>query len=305
MSEPIKVVAYIRVSIEKQVQETEGLEIQKDRIIKFCEKNNYELDKIFSDEGISGSKGIVERPALREMINYCKNPPIQYVIIDKVDRLSRDFSQQLFIEKELLISNVKVLFAAQEGLNILDEDDNDPVGKAIKNATRQLMGVFAELEKNMINARLSDGMKKKAQNGNKPSGIQPFGYEYSYDRKSTVINEARAIIVQDIFSMRSEGKTLKYIVDHLNKYRNSKKYRNAYTDKYENHTWQIETIRKMLKNDYYVGKVTHAGVKIEGNHKPIIDMDTWDKVCEVNILTSRPAKAIQKETDASYICEQS
>jgi DNA invertase Pin-like site-specific DNA recombinase len=200
------------------------------------------------------------------MLEYCKaNPSIQYLVVDKVDRLSRELFQQLFIEKELLVSKVKILYAAQETLN-----SNDIVSDAM----RKMMGVFAEMERKLINQRLSDGMKKKASNGNKPSGRQPFGYEYSYDRKTTVVNEFEAKIVRCIFYMRAAGVSLNRIADYLNKTTDH----TGYNENNKNRKWTNQSLRVILANDYYIGKVTHAGNKVNGNHSPIISVDAWARV---------------------------
>ena len=264
--EKTKVVAYIRVSTEKQVKEGEGLEIQRERIMAFCERHNYECVTIFSDEGISGAKETTDRDGIIKMLDYCKNDSsIRFMVIDKVDRLSRDLFQQLFIEKELLVCKVQILFAAQETLN-----GNDVVNDAM----RKMMGVFAEMERKLINQRLSDGMKKKASNGNKPSGRQPFGYEYSYDRKTTVVNEFEAKVVRMIFTLRAGGVSLNKIADYLN----NTTAQDGYSVNNKNRKWTNQSVRVILANDYYIGKVTHAGNKIDGNHTPIIKMNMWDKV---------------------------
>jgi site-specific DNA recombinase len=257
----IKVIAYLRVSTDKQVKEGEGLEIQRERISDFCERNNYICVAVFSDEGISGAKETTDRPGIVEMLDYCKtDSSVHFLVVDKVDRLSRDLFQQLFIEKELLLSNVKILYAAQETLN----GDN-----VVNDAMRKMMGVFAEMERKLINQRLADGMKKKADNGNKPSGRQPFGYEYSYDRKTTAINEFEAKTVRCIFNIRAGGVSLNRIASYLNMTTQG----DGYNDNNKNRVWTNQSVRVILTNDYYIGKITHAGKKIDGNHQPIISMN--------------------------------
>ena len=261
-----QVVAYLRVSTDKQVKEGEGLEIQRERIMDFCGRNNYDCVAVFSDEGISGAKETADRPGIIEIFDFCKNnPSIQFLVVDKVDRLSRELFQQLFIEKELLVCKVQILYAAQETLN-----GNDVVNDAM----RKMMGVFAEMERKLNNQRLTDGMKKKASNGDKPSGRQPFGYEYSYDRKSTVVNEFEAKTVQLIFNMRAGGISLNRIANYLNKTTGH----DGYNENNKNRIWTNQSLRVMLANDYYIGKVTHAGSKVEGNHPAIIRADIWDRV---------------------------
>jgi len=265
-------VAYLRESTDKSVEETEGLEIQLDRISQFCAKNNYTLTRTFSDEGISGAKEVSERPELVKLIDHCKDTPVTYVIVDKVDRLSRELFNQLWVEKELLKHGTKILYATNDSLNINDLDTD--MDRIIKETTRKMMGVFAELERKMIVKRLSDGMKKKASNGDKPVGRQPFGYEYTKDHK-TAINDAQAAVIRDIFSFRGNGMSLNQIAAHLNSDAYHSAHSDAYTGNNKDRVWTNQSVRLVLTNDYYIGKVTHSGEKTQGNHTPIISMDMW------------------------------
>lgn len=271
----INVVAYRRVSTEKQVIEGEGLDIQLDRIKAYCKQNNYNLildeSTDFADEGISGAKESLDRPGIMNLLAYCKEHRIRYVVIDKVDRLSRDLFQQLFIEKQLLVDGTEIIFSAQETLNSTGETD-----KAMITLMRQMMGAFAEFERTLINQRLSDGKRKKAHKGDKPAGRQPFGYSYSADRKTTVINEAEAKIVRAMYTYRARGFSLENIATYLNTVITDKQ-RNEFSPVNRSRKWSHRSVHAILTNDYYLGRITHDGKKILGNHEPIIDLATWNK----------------------------
>lgn len=270
------VVSYRRVSTDKQVREGEGLEIQLERIKGFCSRNNYDCLNHFADEGISGAKETIARTGLMELLAYCKanKSKISYVVVDKVDRLSRELSQQLFIEKELLVCGIEVLYAAQESLN---GRGGDPFVKAMRN----MMAVFAELERDMIKLRLADGRNKKASNGNKPTGRLPFGYAHSHDRKSTVVNEAEAAVVRVIFDMRIKGFSLEQIAIFLNK-NITKKQREKFNPVNQQRKWTYRGVAVILANDFYLGLLTHNGKKIQGNHEVIIDTNIWNKANAIN-----------------------
>jgi len=264
------VLSYRRVSTQKQVDEGEGLDIQLERIESFCNDNGYILKDGFSDEGVSGAKETIDRPGMMELISYCKAhcDDIDYVVIDKVDRLSRELYEQLFIEKELLVYGIRILYSDQESLN----GDNIMI-----DAMRQMMGVFAELERKMINQRLVDGMRKKASKGNKPVGRQPFGYEFAYDRKATVVNEAEASVVRMIYDLRCKNYTLGQISGYLNEMI-TEEQRRLFSLSNRRRKWSNQSVLVVLTNEYYIGTLTHDGNKITGNHKPIVDAATWRRV---------------------------
>lgn len=54
-----KAVIYCRVSSDKQVREGNGLAGQEKRCRDYAHYHNYDVEKVFRDEGISG--GIIER----------------------------------------------------------------------------------------------------------------------------------------------------------------------------------------------------------------------------------------------------
>jgi len=272
----INVLSYRRVSTEKQVLEGEGLDIQLDRIKSYCKQNGYNLilndDTDFVDEGISGAKETVDRPGIMKLLAYCKEHKIKYVVVDKVDRLSRELFQQLFIEKQLLVHGTEIIFSAQETLNSASEAD-----KAMITLMRQMMGAFAEFERTLINQRLSDGKNKKAFKGDKPTGRQPFGYAYASDRKSTVINEAEAKVVRMIYDLRSREFSLEQVASYLNTVITDEQRQN-FSEVNRKRKWTHRSVNVILSNDYYLGKITHDGEKIDGNHEPIVDVDIWTKV---------------------------
>jgi DNA invertase Pin-like site-specific DNA recombinase len=257
------------------VLEGEGLNIQLDRIKKFCKLSGYNLiyneETRFADEGISGAKETIDRPGIMNLLAYCKEHRIKYVIVDKVDRLSRELFQQLFIEKQLLVYGTEIIFSAQESLNSASEAD-----KAMITLMRQMMGAFAEFERTLINQRLTDGKTKKANNGDKPTGRQPFGYAYANDRKATVTNEAEAKIVRQIFEFRGRGFTLAQIATYLNTVITDEK-RQLFGKANQKRKWTHRSVQVILSNVYYLGIVIYNGNKIEGNHEPIISVEAWNK----------------------------
>ena len=76
-------VIYCRVSSSKQVREGHGLEGQEKRCHDYASNNNYHVIKVFREEGISG--GVIERPAMRRMLDFLdeqSGPTV--VIIDDI-----------------------------------------------------------------------------------------------------------------------------------------------------------------------------------------------------------------------------
>src|SRR3954468_3596044 len=88
MSEPI--VAYIRVSTQRQGRSGLGLEAQKAAIDRFCAAERYELTQSFVEiETAKGADALDRRPQLKAALKRAsvyKCP----IVVAKLDRLSRD-----------------------------------------------------------------------------------------------------------------------------------------------------------------------------------------------------------------------
>ena len=134
-------IGYARVSSNNQ-----DLELQKQELLKAgCEK-------IFS-ESVSGKDN--NRIELLEMIDSLRAEDV--VVVYKIDRIARSLKG--------LIEIVELLKGKEVDLVSLDSvdrvDTTSPMGKAFF----QIAGVFAELERGMINARTKAGIAKAKIDG--------------------------------------------------------------------------------------------------------------------------------------------
>jgi DNA invertase Pin-like site-specific DNA recombinase len=149
-TKPIKAAVYVRVSTRDQT--TLNQEIA---LIEYCKKNNYEIFKIYKDEGISGAK--TSRPYLDVMLDDMRNGLFGAVIVWKLDRLGRSTSHLLQVLEELKNKNVRLVAAAQ---NI---DTDSPQGKFFF----IIIGAVAELERDMITERVHLGLDRARKQGKK------------------------------------------------------------------------------------------------------------------------------------------
>ena len=88
MSKPI--VAYIRVSTQKQGQSGLGLEGQQSAIARFCVAEGYEVVQTFTEiETAKGADALERRPQLKSALNRASAYRCP-IVVAKLDRLSRD-----------------------------------------------------------------------------------------------------------------------------------------------------------------------------------------------------------------------
>ncbi len=146
----MRVAIYARVSTDDQTTEN-----QIQALTKVLTQRGWVLMKIFEDEGISGAKGRDKRPALDELLKRCTRGEFDIVAAWSVDRLGRSLSDLLSILAELDAAGVS-LYLHQQAL-----DTTTPSGKAMF----QMIGVFAEFERSMIQERVNAGIARAKANG--------------------------------------------------------------------------------------------------------------------------------------------
>lgn len=251
----MKVAAYIRVSTEKQVREGHGLEEQRYAITQYCEAQGYEIVQWFEDAGISGGE-LELREAMMKLLATAKGDdcPFSAVVATKIDRLARSLYGQLFVEKELAVAGVSLVYSDQENLA-----GDDPMTTAF----RQMMGVFAELEKNLIKARLTAGRITKAREGGYAGGGAPLGYTAEKGRKTLEIDEVEAQTVRRVFELDVQGLSLRQIARRLQA--------EGYTTATGKNKWQAVQVKRILdRRPLYEGQYVYAGVVAEGQHAAIL-----------------------------------
>lgn len=241
-------VGYIRVSSQGQISKGDGLGIQRKKIVEYCKQNEWGLEEIYEDRGISGT--IKNRSGLLSLLKECELKGIKRVVIYKYDRLSREMAVSLWIETQFRKNDVEIISVLEPPFDL-----QDPLQKAFK----RIVDVFAELEKDTISVRLQDGRINNVKNGKRGAGSAPFGFDQ--EKGTLTINNEEAQWVEKMYRCRARGFSLKKIVDLLNKHEVKTK-----RDK----VFHSEAVRYILSNSLYYGETSFGNMKVTGNHTPII-----------------------------------
>src|SRR5271165_5116671 len=110
---------------------------------------------VYRDQGISGSKGREGRPAFDALCKDASRRQFDLIAAWSVDRLGRSLQDLVSFLLELQSKRVD-LYLHQQAL-----DTSTPMGKAMF----QLWGVFAELERSIIQERVKAGLEQARANG--------------------------------------------------------------------------------------------------------------------------------------------
>ena len=107
-----------------------------------------DVDKVF-EEKLSG-KSASDRPALQDLIGYARDGDI--VVVHSIDRLARDLRDLQDIIQKLNDKGVAISFLSERLTFSADADD------AFAKLQLQMMGAFAEFERNIIRKRQAEGI---------------------------------------------------------------------------------------------------------------------------------------------------
>ena len=152
-----KAIGYRRVSSRDQIQGT-GLDRQASFIQKFAFENAFELDRIFTERGISGV--VEKRPAFSEMVAFADAQNIKTIIIEDMTRLARELLLQMQLATFIASKDID-LYSANTGENISRAIYDDPMRKAMV----QMQGVFSELERSTLSKRMIAGRDLQRETG--------------------------------------------------------------------------------------------------------------------------------------------
>jgi DNA invertase Pin-like site-specific DNA recombinase len=140
-----RIAIYARVSTSQQTCENQLNEL---RVV--ADRAGYQIVAEFVDEGISGSKGRQNRPALDQMLKECTRRRFDLVMCWDISRLGRSVQNLIEIMNEL--QSLKVdLFFLQQGM-----DTSTASGRMMFS----VFGALAEYERELIRERVLAGQAR-------------------------------------------------------------------------------------------------------------------------------------------------
>lgn len=172
----MKLVAYLRVSSVAQLDGF-GLDVQEAAIRKWARAHGHKIvGEPITDKGVSGATDAVDRPGLTEALrmvrgNTAHPAAADGIIVARLDRLARALTVQE-AALALVWRDGAHVFAADTG-EIMRDDPDDPM----RTALRQMVGIFAELDRRTTVKRMRDGIRAKAAEGRHATGQYRYGYE--------------------------------------------------------------------------------------------------------------------------------
>lgn len=251
----MRVALYPRVSGHEQ-EDNYSIPEQIDRMKKYCESRDWMVYKIYTDSGYSGSN--MDRPGLQALIKDSEAGKFDMVLVYKLDRLSRSQKDTLHLIEDVFDKHGVGFSSMTENF-----DTSTPFGKAVLG----VLAVFAQLERDNIRLRTMMGKQARAEEG-KWHGSKwiPIGYDYTDGE--LIPNEYEVMQIREIVDLFLQRTPVRAIATMMTE----KGYKHKYGE------WEAKTIRRVLANPVNIGMIKKKDKFYKGQHQPIIDQETYDKI---------------------------
>lgn len=287
--------AYIRVSDERQDEYSPDSQLKL--IQKYAKNNGYIIpdEYVFYDDGIS-AKSTKKRKEFNKMIALAKadDKPFDAIFVWKFSRFARNQEESIVFKSLLKKKGVSVISISEP---IID----DVFGSLIE----RIIEWMDEYYLIRLSGEVKRGMTEKATRG-EPMCHPAFGYDLA--NKQYIPNSKEAPVVAQVFENYLNGMKQREIARNLALQGVRTHRGNAPDNRFVDY---------MLHNPVYIGKIRwstdgRAASKrdydnenimiVDGQHEPIIDIDTWNKTQELLAENkSRYAKYQRSEQTVQFM----
>lgn len=288
---------YLRLSVEEKrdKKDSESLENQKQICLDYLNnKENMQVYKVYCDNGETGTN--FEREAFQEMMYDVYQGKVNCIIVKDLSRFGREYVEAGdYLEK--IFPLIGVRFIA-----INDNYDNQVTAFDISVPIKNIINTLYARD---LSRKSSTALRIKQQNGEFIGSYAAYGYMKSdKDKHKIVIDTETAPVVKMIFEWKDAGESYVAIRRKLYDMKIMPPCRYRYEkgilkDKRyaEIEFWSMETLKKILKNEVYIGNLVQGRRKshffdgkqtekvdrkdwviAEHTHEPIISKELFDRV---------------------------
>lgn len=248
-----RVYALYRVSTAKQVDVTkDDIPMQKIACHEFSERQkDWEIIKEFEEKGISGFKVSAEnRDAIQDLKESAMKHEFDVLLVFMFDRLGRIENETPFV----------LQWFAEHGIEVWSVNEGQ---QKFEHHVDKLMNYIrfwqASGESEKTSIRVKTRLQQMTEDGIYTGGAAPFGYTLTYngrknkkgqEMRDLAIEPSEAELIRKIFSMTvNEG----YGSHQLAEYANNAGFRT-----HNGAEFQSNTIRRILKNEIYIGYIVNG-----------------------------------------------
>ncbi len=276
LGDDVRVATYTRRSTDDGNQPY-TIDAQDTRLSAYvASQPGWRVVRKYSDDA---SGATTERPELKKAMAAAQNGLFDVLLVYRVDRFSRNLRDMVVLLDDLDEAGV-IFRSATEPF-----DTSTPMGRMLV----QMLGMFAQFERDTIIDRVIAGMERKAAKGKWKGGKRPFGYRVDPATHVLVIDEHEAAVVRTLFDLYTTNRTgARSVASTLN----DRGHRTT-----TGGLWSGHQVLRALSNRTYLGELTFRGHTVTGSHEPIIDTEQWERA--QTILQSRAENPAHRAASGS------
>ena len=272
-------VLYLRVSTARQMntaididEDGNSIATQREVGTKRCRRLNAPIAREFVEPGNS-AQSIAKRPVFRELLRYVEaTPQIGYVVIYMRSRAFRNYTDAAIAKRVLAAMGVKLISAKEE------------FGEGyMADAMEAITDIMNEVQVRQSGEDISNKMHHKAQNGG-TTGRAKLGYlnvRKDFDGRlvNTIdIDLERAPLIRWAFEQYATGE---YSLAGLTGALERQGLTTRQTSRWPQRPLSRSQLAAILRDPYYIGKVTFKGEIYPGRHEALISPELFERVQRV------------------------
>ncbi len=259
----MKSINLCRVSSKEQEETGYSLPAQEKLLNAYAEKHGFSVAKNFSiSESASGRK---QREIFNDMMTYVNREGIKLIIIEKVDRLTRNFKDAVMVDEWLEADEERQVHFVKDGL-VLHRNS-----RSQEKLNWGIRILFAKNYIDNLSEEVKKGQKEKIAQGWLPCR-PPYGYTTIGEKghKTHIPDIATMPIAKKMFEWYATGNySLKMLTDMLYEVG----MRSAGGNKIGK-----SRIHEYLTDPFYIGKVRWNNQITTGNQEIYIDPEIFERV---------------------------
>ena len=232
------------------------MKMQEQTLREWCKEKGYIIYDLYADRGISG-KDFNHRPDMLRLMRDAKDGCFNSVVFWALSRFTRSV-QDLYNTLDKFQKWGVSMVSYTEAF-----DTSTPMGRAMIG----IVGVFAQLEREITSERVAAAMQMRAAQG-KRTCSEILGYDKK-GKDSFSVNPQEAEYVKFCFEKYLERKNLSEVAELCRQH--------GYRGKRgkEPCAWTVSVI---LSRPQYCGYNPYCGEYYKGDYNPIISIETYNKV---------------------------
>jgi site-specific DNA recombinase len=194
------VVAYVRVSTDKQVEHGLSLEAQQAKLLAYAALYELDLVAVEVDAGVSAKT--LQRPALQQALGALKAGKAEALLVVKLDRLTRSVRDLGLLVETYFLAGKWSLLSVSEQI-----DTRTAAGRMVLN----ILAAVSQWEREAIGERTAEAMAYKRQQREYTGGEPPYGWQLAADGVHLDPHTAEQAIVREALELKAAGLSLRKI----------------------------------------------------------------------------------------------